>query len=393
MRSYTGQPSGTVPRARALRRDATEAEKVLWRGLRALSGTKWRRQVPVGPYFADFLCFGAKLIVEADGGQHADAAEYDARRTRFLEAQGYRVIRFWNNDVLANLNGVLEQISLSLGEREGGAKRRESEGDELSRPISPSPSQPLAGPLPLPKGEGLKALALGTLAVIATPATAAPDPALATQLQQRTQMLADAVAKGDKAAWDAALDPAVIYVTEGNEVKTKAQFLAGLAPLPEELSGQIRVGDFKLNREGPVAVASYTNYENLDYFGQLVRTRYKVTDTWMLKGNAWVLIASQSGAILDDPPAVALPAEKLADYSGQYELTLTTHYRVGVVAGRLIGQRQGGKYVELKAEAPDVFFTVGNPRSRKIFLRDAAGKVTGFVDRREGHDILWKRIQ
>lgn len=160
MRTYEDQPSGTVDRARTLRRDATDAEKRLWRALReAFPHARFRRQVPVGPYFADFLSFGVRLIVEVDGGQHGDAEAlaYDARRTRFLEAEGYRVMRFWNNDVLANTDGVLAQIaeSLSLREREGGAERRKGEGESSPAVRNPpSPSQPSAGPLPLPMGEG-----------------------------------------------------------------------------------------------------------------------------------------------------------------------------------------------------------------------------------------------
>jgi very-short-patch-repair endonuclease len=122
VRSYRSQPSGTVPRARELRRNSSDVEKRLWRALReTLPGTKWRRQVPIGPYFADFLCFSVKLIVELDGGQHADTADYDERRTRFLEGRGYTVVRFWNNDITENLEGVLTAISLSLRERERAA--------------------------------------------------------------------------------------------------------------------------------------------------------------------------------------------------------------------------------------------------------------------------------
>ena len=145
MRSYRNQPSGTVARARTLRRDATDAEKRMWQALRdTFPALKWRRQVPIGPYFADFFSFTAKLVIEVDGGQHAETASYAARRTEFLQARGLTVLRFWNNDVLANTEGVMETISLSLREREGAAQRRKGEGDQPPAPgqrRTPSPSQ------------------------------------------------------------------------------------------------------------------------------------------------------------------------------------------------------------------------------------------------------------
>jgi very-short-patch-repair endonuclease len=96
----------------------TQAERVLWWVLReAFPDRHWRKQVPFGPYFADFASHSAKLIIELDGGQHARAINYDDDRTGFLESQGYRVLRFWNNDVLSNPDGVVHSIaeSLSLG--------------------------------------------------------------------------------------------------------------------------------------------------------------------------------------------------------------------------------------------------------------------------------------
>lgn len=83
---------------------------MLWRHLRALpTRSHWRRQATIGPYFADFACHGARLVIEIDGGQHnfAKEAAVDTARTAYLEAQGYRVLRFWNNDVLGNIEGVL----------------------------------------------------------------------------------------------------------------------------------------------------------------------------------------------------------------------------------------------------------------------------------------------
>jgi len=104
-------------RARTLRRGDTDAEARLWGALRAnrLGGWTWKRQVPFGPYILDFLCREAGLVVEVDGGQHADQLAYDARRTTFLEGQGLRVLRFWNTDVLTNGAGVCDTILQACG--------------------------------------------------------------------------------------------------------------------------------------------------------------------------------------------------------------------------------------------------------------------------------------
>ena len=101
-------------RSRRLRQDSTDAERKLWSVLRnrQLNGFKFRRQVEIDGYIADFHCPEARLIVELDGGQHTP--ERDARRTTYLESQGFRVIRFWNNDVLQNLDGVWATISEAL---------------------------------------------------------------------------------------------------------------------------------------------------------------------------------------------------------------------------------------------------------------------------------------
>ena len=105
-----------LQRSRALRKQSSEAEKTLWRYLRdcRMNGFKFRRQVVIEPYIVDFACFEARLIIEADGGQHMEQAEYDALRTEMLEGMGYRVIRFWNNQILTELPAVLEQIDEAL---------------------------------------------------------------------------------------------------------------------------------------------------------------------------------------------------------------------------------------------------------------------------------------
>ena len=102
--------------ARELRKRLTDAEQRLWTRLRQkqLDGFRFRRQQPIGPYIVDFFCPEVSLILEIDGGQHASTEVRDASRTDWLEARGYRVMRFWNNDVLGNTEGVLLTICSAL---------------------------------------------------------------------------------------------------------------------------------------------------------------------------------------------------------------------------------------------------------------------------------------
>ncbi|WP_243039180.1 endonuclease domain-containing protein [Dyella sedimenti] len=127
-----------VDRARDLRAARTDAEQLFWYRLRnrRLQGWKFRRQHEIGPYIADFACPDVGLMVELDGGQHGAQVIYDERRALELQAMGYRVLRFWNNDVLMNVEGVLEVILQAL--------------------TSPGPLPPLGGsPRPSPRrGEG-----------------------------------------------------------------------------------------------------------------------------------------------------------------------------------------------------------------------------------------------
>ena len=116
-------------RARQLRSNPTEAEKRLWSKLRLkqIDGHRFRRQVPIGRYIADFACHEARLIIEVDGGQHDPAARHEIERSRFLEAEGYRLLRFWNNEVLQNPEGVWTAIVVALA--------------QASPPPQPSPIQ------------------------------------------------------------------------------------------------------------------------------------------------------------------------------------------------------------------------------------------------------------
>ena len=102
----------SLHRARFLRKAMTDSERLLWRHLRnrQMVGFKFRRQYPVGPYIVDFVCLEKKLVIELDGGQHAFSLMTDVKRTRYLETKGYRVMRFWNNQVLQETEAVLSVI-------------------------------------------------------------------------------------------------------------------------------------------------------------------------------------------------------------------------------------------------------------------------------------------
>ncbi len=131
--------------ARRLRRDMTDAERKLWQALRAhrFRGVGFRRQAPLGPYIADFVCHALKLVIEVDGGLHS-VRQQDVARDAWSEGQGYRVLRFWNNDVLGNLEGVMDRIG------------REIAAAPPPRPFSGAFAAPLArrSPAKPTRGEG-----------------------------------------------------------------------------------------------------------------------------------------------------------------------------------------------------------------------------------------------
>ncbi|MBT1073608.1 endonuclease domain-containing protein [Pelotalea chapellei] len=128
-------PINLTVAAKELRKNSTDAERLLWRHLKAkqVHGLKFRRQEQIGRFIADFVCYETRLIIEADGGQHAVEKEKDEERTQWLNSQGFTVLRFWNNEILTNIEGVMEIIEM--------------------RCINRSSTTPLPTPLPL-RGEG-----------------------------------------------------------------------------------------------------------------------------------------------------------------------------------------------------------------------------------------------
>ncbi|HWZ85216.1 MAG TPA: nuclear transport factor 2 family protein [Thermoanaerobaculia bacterium] len=230
------------------------------------------------------------------------------------------------------------------------------------------------------------------LACILTATAPAPaNESVPEVLQRQTQELFDAVSTGSAAVWDKYLDADVRVIDESGEVLTKKQLVEGTKPLPEGVSGSIRVTDFGVAVHGNVAVATYVNDENEVFHGHALHCQYRTTDTWMRTENGWRLIGSQILALRTDPPPVALTAALRDQYCGRYALTPAIGYEIRCNGDALEGQQTGRRPESLRAEAPDVLFVPGRPRYRYVFLRGPDGKVTGFVQRREAWDLVWTR--
>jgi hypothetical protein len=229
------------------------------------------------------------------------------------------------------------------------------------------------------------------LTAYADDATHAHKPALMVELRGNTQMLLDAIAPGDVGVWDKLLDPAALQIDENDVVRRKPEILAELKPLGPGLVGHISIDDFRVVVSGDVAVVTHEDDETLDYHGQMIRSRFRTTDTWHKTPGGWRVLGSQVLAVLQDPPSVTLDHTTLCSYAGRYALTKEIVATIRCADEQLLVNREGQPERRFLAEIKDVFFEPGRPRTRRIFLRDAEGRITAFVERREARDVRWTR--
>jgi hypothetical protein len=241
-------------------------------------------------------------------------------------------------------------------------------------------------------------LSLSTVCVFATlallpgstaRAQEAPDPG--PELRRTTQEMLDAIAPGHAHIWDKHVHERLVHVDESGVVRGKAELLKELTPLPKGLVGRIAIDTFKLETHGTTAVVAAEVQEHLDYHGQILRSRFRMSDTWLKTPQGWKLIAQQVAAVLKDPPAIKLVQAQLCAYDGSYALTEGITTTIRCAADDLVSERTGRPAAKYVAEFVDVFFVPGQPRTRRIFLRDDKGAVIGFADRREGEDIRWTK--
>jgi ketosteroid isomerase-like protein len=211
------------------------------------------------------------------------------------------------------------------------------------------------------------------------------------ELRKVTQEMLDAVGAGNADVWKHYLHERVVLVDENGVVRTKSEMLKEFSPLPPGLVGNLALDKFKIEQHGEVAVLAYEAQEHLDYHGQPLASRYRINDTWLKTPQGWQLLSEQVAAVLKDPPAVKLKQQQPCEYSGTYSLTAEIATTISCTADGLTAERSGRKSTAYLAELKDVFFVAGQPRTRRIFVRDEQGKVVAFVDRREGEDIRWNR--
>jgi hypothetical protein len=210
-------------------------------------------------------------------------------------------------------------------------------------------------------------------------------------LRAEDQALLDAFAPGDHKPWEAALAADVIYVDENGTILDRAEFLKQLEPLSAGASGTIKIVSYSAHVSGDLATVIHTDDEHENYHGQMLHAQYLTTETWRRDSGEWKLHLIHTYAMLHDPPALDLPGKTLQEYVGRYSGGSDLVFLIQWDGKQLVAGRPGKPMKPLQVEVKDVLFIPGQPRIRKIFQRDADGKITGFVDRRESWDLVWRR--
>lgn len=215
---------------------------------------------------------------------------------------------------------------------------------------------------------------------------------VAALIKKQSQEFSDASASGDAATLGKYLDDRVIFMNEGGEMASKKDIVDSAKPSPKNVSNTLEQSDFKVEIHGDVAVTSFTDNSTQHVYGQTLKAKYMSTEVWMKKADGWKMISSQTMAVQDDPPTVKLASKTLDEYVGTYEASPDFKFVIARNGDELTGSANGGKPFAIKAELKDVLVTPGQPRVRRIIQRDDAGKITGFISRREGHDLVLKRV-
>jgi len=208
-------------------------------------------------------------------------------------------------------------------------------------------------------------------------------------IKKQSQEFSDACASGDAKALDRLLDERVAFMNENGDIATKKD-LVDVQPSPPNTSNKLEQTDFTVVVHGNVAVTTFTDNSTMPFHGQTLHASFKSTEVWLQEADGWRMISSQTLAVNNDPPAIALPSKVLDEYVGTYTSDDFV-FKISRKGDDLIGAVGSGDPYVIKSEVRDVLFTPGQPRMRRIVVRDAKGKITGLLVRREGRDIVLKR--
>jgi len=212
------------------------------------------------------------------------------------------------------------------------------------------------------------------------------------ELVRRTQEIMDAVAPGNPEPFKKYYADDAIFCDEKGRNMDKAALVKDIQPLPQGYSGTIRIVQPKSHIEANAAVLSYDLDETEIVFGQQLKARYHETDTWLLRGGKWQIVATQVLRYYEDPAPGKADTTRFPDYAGTYQLSSERTLTIAAENGHLYQQRKGRAREELIPEASDIFFRKG-VEGRTLFAYGADGKVKSLIDRRNNEDILWTKIK
>jgi ketosteroid isomerase-like protein len=236
--------------------------------------------------------------------------------------------------------------------------------------------------------------------LMVTPSSAAPSPAsrkpggedVAALIKRQSQEFSDASAAGNAAVLDRYLDDAVVFMNESGEIATKKDLVEGAQPQPKGVAQTLVQTDFDIQIHDSVAVTRFTDNSTVQFHGQTRHDTYRSIEVWLKEPAGWKMISSQTLAVPSDPPAVTLPRATLDEYVGTYKADDAFVFRITRSGEDLTGAIGDGPGYPIKAELRDVLFTPGQPRLRRIVSRDSNGKVTSLLIRREGRDLILRRV-
>jgi Domain of unknown function (DUF4440)/Domain of unknown function (DUF3471) len=234
-------------------------------------------------------------------------------------------------------------------------------------------------------------LPLVTFFSAVTIACATDVPITQDELVRRTQELYDAIVPGNQAPWKKYFAEDCIFADEKGRVLDKRKLIADINPMPAGYSGAIKIENAQSRIIGSTAILSYDADETETIFGQNLKARYHITDTWLQRDGNWQIIASQAHRYYEDPAVGKADPKKFPDYIGTYELAPGQTRFVIAEGGKLFVERNGKKE-QLFPETSEIFFRKG-VEGRILFRYAASGKVDALIDRRNNEDVIWRKAK